>query len=1072
MNLGPISKIARPGAAARLARHCLVWCFICLAHSLWAQANSREEVVAAYLYNFAKEIPWPDEAQRVKFNILIIGDNTDAIQLAMRGLVASRTIHNKPIALRTSSEISYWNEAQLIYLQEDREHLLPQLFEKVVGKPILVVTYNGLDKRLVMLNLYDTPDKRVMFELNRANIINQQLQVTDELVLLGGTELDVAQLYREGQKAQRRLLRQGDSLERKLGILQTALAESKETLRNQSDSIVFQANRIKMQQAEWALQMEKIGRQKELIKSQLAELAAQQAGLAKLAGKVGEQEAKLAEGQREIIEQEITINAQRGELATQSDLLEQRNQIIRKQHQITLLLVVVFLLAAILAMMVYRWYRQEGKLNKLLEQRVAQRTAALLESNKLLEKELKDKEALEKELIHTNEHFANVLGSMTDAFITLDSEYRITFMNAEAVRINNKPAEDCLGKTHWEEWPGSVGTPVEAAYRKAMTMRVAVHLEHHYEYDALYDVWLEIHAYPTKEGLGIYYHDITTRKQAEEKLKHSQAALAEAQSIARMGSWELAIDTGQTTWSEQMYQLMGLDAAEPVPPMEWFLAKVNETDRPQLERNMEAALLSGHSFSQVFRLWVAGDQWAWVEARVRPEPGPKGQVVALAGILIDITELQEAAVQLTRHLRELDTLNTVGRRVSASLSLNEVAMWALEAIVEEVKPDAAFLFLRQDDRLVLHGFAPEEARHSFGNMPEHLVGKCLCGMAVREGRAIYSIDIHRDSRCTWQECKDAQMQSFAALPLRRGQEFFGVIGLSSTAERNFERQARFLETLASQVATGISNAMLHDSVLQNQAELEQRVVERTRQLAQARDRAEAADRVKSAFLATMSHELRTPLNSIIGFTGIMLQGHPGPLNPEQKKQLGMVQHSARHLLDLINDVLDISKIEAGELELYFSNINLLELLQDVLGLVAPLARSKGLELDFESNEAYLEINTDVRRLKQVILNIVNNAVKFTQEGGVRVGCQHINGRVAISVSDTGIGIEPQKVEGIFKPFSQIDNGLTRVHEGTGLGLSISLKLTRMLGGDIAVESAPGLGSTFTIHLPLSAIIEA
>jgi signal transduction histidine kinase/PAS domain-containing protein len=640
-------------------------------------------------------------------------------------------------------------------------------------------------------------------------------------------------------------------------------------------------------------------------------------------------------------------------------------------------------------------------------------------------------------------------------------------MNAEAVRINNKPAGEAIGKTHWEEWPGSVGTPVEAAYRKAMTERVALHLEHHYEYENLYDVWLDIHVYPTDEGLGIYYHDITQRKKAEQKLLHSQAALAEAESIARMGSWELDMATGQTSWSAQMYRLMGVDPGGPVPPKEWFLERVHVQDRPDLERNMEAALEFGQPFSQVFRLWVASAQWAWVEARVRPEPGPNGMVHSLAGILIDISELQESALQLRRHLSELDALNAVGRRVSASLSLSEVVMWALEAILEETKPDAAFLFLRQGDRLVLQGFAPEKAKESYGDMPEHHLGKCLCGMAVSQGRAIYSLDIHRDSRCTWQECKEAQMQSFAALPLRSGEDFFGVIGLSSKLERNFEAQAKFLETLASQVATGISNAMLHDSVLQNQTQLEMRVAERTHELAQARDRAEAADRVKSAFLATMSHELRTPLNSIIGFTGIMLQGHPGPLNLEQKKQLGMVQHSARHLLELINDVLDISKIEAGELELFYSNTNLMELMQDVLGLVAPMAKAKGLELDFESNQGFLEMSMDSRRLKQVVLNIVNNAVKFTEMGGVRVGCHRHNGQVSISVADTGIGIDPQKIATIFQPFSQIDNGLTRSHEGTGLGLSISLKLAQLMGGHISVASIPGEGSTFTIHLPIS-----
>ncbi len=251
------------------------------------------------------------------------------------------------------------------------------------------------------------------------------------------------------------------------------------------------------------------------------------------------------------------------------------------------------------------------------------------------------------------------------------------------------------------------------------------------------------------------------------------------------------------------------------------------------------------------------------------------------------------------------------------------------------------------------------------------------------------------------------------------------------------------------------------------SEMESRIIERTAELAEAVEKAKTADRLKSAFLATMSHELRTPLNSIIGFTGILLQELAGPLNDEQKKQLGMVQKSSRHLLDLINDILDISKIEAGELPLSISSFSLRQSIGKVTDLVLPLAARKGLTLETEISDDVADITTDQRRLEQVVLNLLNNAVKFTETGGILLSCRVDNGYYLVAVSDSGMGIPRDELKGIFKPFYQIDSGTTRKQEGTGLGLSICDKLITKMGGTIIVESEPGKGSTFSIRLPMN-----
>lgn len=263
-------------------------------------------------------------------------------------------------------------------------------------------------------------------------------------------------------------------------------------------------------------------------------------------------------------------------------------------------------------------------------------------------------------------------------------------------------------------------------------------------------------------------------------------------------------------------------------------------------------------------------------------------------------------------------------------------------------------------------------------------------------------------------------------------------------------------------------------------EMEQRIIDRTRELAVAMERAEAADRIKSAFLATMSHELRTPLNSIIGFTGVILQGLAGPLNEEQKKQLGMVKNSARHLLSLINDVLDISKIEAGQLGINAEPFDLRASIEKVSSSIMPAAVKKGLGLYVSIGGEIGEAVCDCRRVEQVILNLLSNAVKYTERGSVSLSADIITDYLPrsedsmskpvpaarITITDTGIGMRPDEIKDIFQPFRQIDTGLSRKNEGTGLGLAICRRLADLMYGEVTVESEWGHGSVFTFIFPL------
>ena len=235
------------------------------------------------------------------------------------------------------------------------------------------------------------------------------------------------------------------------------------------------------------------------------------------------------------------------------------------------------------------------------------------------------------------------------------------------------------------------------------------------------------------------------------------------------------------------------------------------------------------------------------------------------------------------------------------------------------------------------------------------------------------------------------------------------------------------------------------------------------ELVDANARLEAASRAKNRFLASMSHELRTPLNAILGFAGALLMGLPGELNDEQSKQLRIVQSSGRHLLSLINDLLDLARIEAGKLELHLVSIDLAELLDEVAVTLSPLAKQKGLTLEVAPSDVP-PLTSDRRALRQILINLANNAIKFTDEGSVRLVLTREGDVTRVAIVDTGHGIRPEDQERLFAAFERIGGTTAQPYEGTGLGLYICQTLAPLLGATIRFESEFGRGTTFTLEL--------
>jgi signal transduction histidine kinase len=351
-------------------------------------------------------------------------------------------------------------------------------------------------------------------------------------------------------------------------------------------------------------------------------------------------------------------------------------------------------------------------------------------------------------------------------------------------------------------------------------------------------------------------------------------------------------------------------------------------------------------------------------------------------------------------------------------------------------------------------------RTAFHGPPELLGGETLpytpetlTGRTIAEGKPIHVADIEREQGnfpLSWELAQKHGRHTMLSVPLLREGRPFGTMFLRRAEVRPFsDKQIALSRTFADQAAIAIENVRLF-----------QEIQEKTRQL-------EVANKHKSDFLANMSHELRTPLNAIIGFSEVLIDRMFGEVNEKQADYLKDIHESGKHLLSLINDILDLSKIEAGRMDLEISSFHLPTALSNAMTLVRERAQRHGIQLDLEIGPGLGDLQADERKFKQIVVNLLSNAVKFTPDGGrVDVSALLDPTHIRISVKDTGIGIAPEDHAAVFEEFKQVGRDYTRKAEGTGLGLALTKRFVELHGGEIRLESAPGKGSTFTFTLPV------
>jgi PAS domain S-box-containing protein len=813
-----------------------------------------------------------------------------------------------------------------------------------------------------------------------------------------------------------------------------------------------------------------------------------------------------------------------------------------------------------------------------------------------------------------NEHLSNVLENMTDAFIALDRDFRITYVNQQTARLNNMQPEEIIGKTHWEMWSWSVSTIVEQKYRQAIKEQTPVHFEVLYEPSMM---WLEIHAYPSEEGMGVYFRDITTRKTTEISLQNALQRLNFHVENSPLAVVEWDHEFRVSRWSVEAERIFGWQASEvigknfqdwqfvftedlevvtdavtrltkgienrnisynrnytkdnSIVSCEWYNSTLldesgklisvlslalNVTERERMEaalresekrfremadasptliwmsdtsklcnyfnktwleftgRTIEEEMGNGwtegvhpedlqycidiylnafdarEEFSMEYRLKRYDGEYRWILDNGVPRFTSSGDFIGYIGSCTDISdrklaeaEREEIFVQVQQYAHQLRGLTQAALAINSALTVEEVIQIITERSRFLIGAHQSVTSMTID-----RNWAQSISATSFSNKyaawqdyKQKPDGSGIYAYICEINRPIRMTQVELEAHPRWRKfgteaAKHPPMRGWLAAPLTgRDGRNIGLIQLSDKyAESEFTAEDEAILVQLTQIASvAIENTRLYEA----------------EQL--ARTQAESANRIKDEFLAVLSHELRTPLNPIIGWSKLLRTRKFD--EAKTAEALATIERNAKLQVQLIEDLLDVSRILRGKLTLNVDKVNLSLIILAALETIRLAAEAKSISIVTTLDPNVGQITGDAGRLQQVIWNLLSNAVKFTPNGGrveVRLSMEMGSGgqggqggqffppippssRYAqITVSDTGKGIALEFLPYAFDYFRQADSATTRKFGGLGLGLAIVRQLVELHGGTVFVESpGEGQGATFTVKLPLLAITD-
>ncbi|MEG4036159.1 ATP-binding protein [Microcoleus sp. S36b_A4] len=730
--------------------------------------------------------------------------------------------------------------------------------------------------------------------------------------------------------------------------------------------------------------------------------------------------------------------------------------------------------------------------SRTLETEVVERTCALARANELLQYEIAERKLLEQKLSTSTEQVVKIFESITDIVLIFDvQEETIQIIPTKGIFQYNYQTNqiDSIIEQFFHE-------PREEIYfaqvRQALETQQTISFDYSLPINNQ-EVWFAAKISPLSDSSAVWVaRDISDRQLAESRL-------LEAQKIARIGSWEHDIATATTTWSQELYRIYEIDPTQKPLPTEQLIERFHPEDRSRYLTMVRDQAMKGQSFEIDLRLIRRDGSLSYIEVRGKPVYDEKGQLIRLFGTVLDISDRKQAESALRESAQGEQAIARSIDRIRQSLDIDTIFKTTTSELRQTLKCDRVGIYRFNPDwsgQFVAESMAAgwiSLMQPDDGNVPNTLVEDSRCtvktmqasgepvldtylqrnqggmyarGVPYRIIEDIYSAGL---SPCYLELLKQFQARAYVIFPIFCGSQLWGLLASYQNSVPRTWREAEI--NIGLQISTQLGVAL-------QQAQLLEATQQQAVQLQQAAWAAEAANLAKSTFLANMSHELRTPLNAILGFSQLMQRSTN--LTREQQENIRIINRSGEHLLALINQILDLAKIEAGRITINPTDFKLSSLLNDLEEMFQLQAREQQLQLIFDcSSETPEYVQTDQMKLRQVLINLLSNAIKFTKYGVIRLRVSAFidrenqqlpisNYQLHFEIEDTGSGIAADELDQLFQAFVQTKTG-TKSQQGTGLGLAISQQFIKLMGGLITVRSEVGRGTTFAFDIPISAV---